>query len=280
MIDNNKTDKKISVLFFIADILLAAFSAISALMIPVMTVNAEKKMPIELVIFCCTALTVLFIVLSILYIINIKRPKKITYHIVTVTNLILLVLFSLSIIYSIIEFNVNKVSQILSENSITESNKLVKPIKVTDETIIKKLTPQFNNDKYAVGQTEKNQFNLESIYSYKIQDIYTPGEYKEKTYVVYTHKETGIKVAFDTTLEDMYAHIYKFLFMMNSKQIVDEMKSKLTNDKMVVTSMYWKYDFDEPSHFFEYNVTDTDNIGITANYKKFSGYVKGDVKPY
>lgn len=280
MNDNNNPIKKISVLFFIADISLAAFSALSAFMVPVMTVNAEKKMPIGLVILFFVAITLLFITLSIMYILNIKRNSKSIYYIVTITNLGLLALFLIYIAGSAVQFNINKASQISSEASITESNKLVKPIKITDETRIAKLTPQFNNDKYVVGQTEKNRFTLESIYSYKTQNIYTPGEYKEKTYVVYIHKETGIKVAFDTTLEDMYSHIYKFLFMMNSKQIADEMKSKLTNDKMVITSMYWNYDFDEPSHFYEYNVTDTDNIGITANYKKFSGYVKNDVTPY
>lgn len=72
----------------------------------------------------------------------------------------------------------------------------------------------------------------------------------------------------------------KFLFMLNSKQIADEMKSKLTNDKMIIASIYWNYDFDEPSYFYEHNVIDVDNIGIIENYKKFNGYVKGDITLY
>ena len=212
-----------------------------------------------------------------MYFIYKKRKNKALYYVIILTNLAILAAFVTSTTYSAIKQNNDRISKQQSEESITQSNKLIKPVKIVDTEKIKALIPSFKN--YTpLEQSEKDRLKIDSLYRYKTQDIYKPGSYIEKDYIVYLDAETNLKIAFDCTLDnDMYKHIHEYLFISKSKKIVDEMKSKLTSENMVITAIYLNYKYENPPHFYEYNVTDFSSLGIKDNYIKYSGYTSEDL---
>lgn len=267
-----KLNKKIPILIVIADIALAFFSAISAVMIPIVTVNAEGSDSARLwTVVTFTALTIIFIALSVMCFIYKKNSNKKIYYSIIITNAALLLLFILSYIISAINFSYNAMVEKRTEQLISKSNELIKPIAVTDPSVIHKITPSVDYIKWY----REDGLEIESYYNYRTQDIYREGSYIDEYYIIYNDAKNNLKFAVKHTKDGgMEREIGRYLAIVSSQTIVDEIKSKMQSDNMVVTSVFWNENDKPTSHFYEYNVVRLDSIGRRSEYKKFSGTLK------
>lgn len=254
-------------------------------MLPVVTVESAKVQggpPAIVVTLICLAAAAVFTILSVMYFIYKKRNNKALYYVIILTNLAILAAFVTTTTYSVIKQTSDSISKQQTEESITQSNKLIKPVKIVDIEKIKSLTPaaEDSSDPTLIIY-EKDRMQIDSFYSYRIKDTSDQNSYIETNYIVYSDTKYNLKFAVKHTFDDgMNNEMYNYLSMTNSQTVVDQMKSKVLSDNSLITSVYWNPEDAKTSHFYEYNITDADNIGITENYKKISGTLNEPVEEY